>query len=90
MHILAVSMFGWFVSVAQLTDLASMSHLQLVERIAMPTLVLALETFFWMMSSVAQVLASCYSATAGQSWSTTASTQLMLVWVVKVFVILMD
>jgi len=51
-------MFGWFVSVAQLTDLASMSHLQLVERIAMPTLVLALETFFWMMSSAAQVLAS--------------------------------
>ena len=50
----------------------------------MPTLVLAVDQFSWMMSSVPQVLTSYWSVPADQSYPTTVSTLLMLVWDVKV------
>jgi len=50
----------------------------------MPTLVLEVGQFTWMMSSVAQRLASCLSATVDQSCHIIAFTLLMLVLVVKV------
>ena len=50
----------------------------------MPTLVLAVDQFSWMMSSASQVLASYWNVQADQSYPTIASTLLMLVWVVKV------
>ena len=51
---------------------------------AMPTLVLAVDQSFWMMSSVPHVLASYLSAIAGQSYPTAVSTLRMLVLLVKV------
>jgi len=45
----------------------------------MHILVLAVDQSFWMMFSAAQVLVSYWSALAGQSCPTTASTLLMLV-----------
>ena len=62
MHTLEVSISALCYSVAQLIFLflsffASM-YVQLAGHTAMPALVLAVETFSWMMSSVAQVLAS--------------------------------
>ena len=50
----------------------------------MPTLVLALVSSSWMMSSVPQVPASYWSVLADQSCPTIVSILLMLVWVVKV------
>ena len=51
----------------------------------MPILVLVVDQSFWMMSSAPQVPASYWSALVVQSYHTTVSTQLMLVWVVKVY-----
>ena len=51
---------------------------------AMPTLVLAVDQSFWIMSSVPHVLASYLSAIAGQSYPTTVPTLRMLVLLVKV------
>ena len=59
-------------------------HMQVAGHTVMPTLVLAVGRSFWMMSNVPQALANCWSATVSQSSLTTASTLLMLVWVVKV------
>ena len=50
----------------------------------MPTLVLAVDQYSWMMSGVVQVPTSYWSALADQSSHTTASTLLMLVWFVTV------
>ena len=58
--------------------------LQVVLHTAMLTLVLVLAPSSWMMSSVLQVLASCWSAQVDQSCLTTASILLMLVLDVKV------
>ena len=52
--------------------------------IAMLTLVLVLAPSTWMMLLVLQVLASYWSAIAGQSQVITVYTLLMLVWGVKV------
>ena len=53
----------------------------------MPTLVLAVDQFSWMMSSVPQVSASYWSVLVDQSCHTIASTLLMLEWDVKVQII---
>jgi len=46
---------------------------------AMPTLVLAVDQFSWMMYSVVQVLVSCLDVPVGQLRLITAVTLLMLV-----------
>ena len=46
---------------------------------AMPTLVLAVDQYFWMMYNVAQVLVSCLNVPVGQLRLITAVTLLMLV-----------
>ena len=51
----------------------------------MPTLVLVVDQYFWMMSDAPQLPASYSSALADQSYPTTVSTLLMLEWVVKVY-----
>ena len=50
----------------------------------MPTLVLAVDQYSWMMSGVVQVPTNYWNVLADQSCPTTASTLLMLVWVVTV------
>ena len=59
-------------------------YVQVEAHTAMLTLVLAVDQFSLMMSSVAQVPRSYWSASVDQYCPTTASTLLMLVWVVKV------
>ena len=82
MHTLEVILLYY----AQTTDHdgASFRLSQMVQHIAMPILVLAVDQSFLMMSSVLQVPTSYWGALAGQSCHTTASTLLMLVWDVKV------
>ena len=57
---------------------------QVIFHITMHSLVLVLDPSTWMMLLVLQVLASYWSALAGQSCSTIALTLLMLVLGVKV------
>ena len=59
-------------------------YFQVAGHTAMLTLVLAVDQSSWMMYSVPQVPANYWSATVNQFWAITASTQLMLVWNVKV------
>ena len=56
----------------------------MAEHIAVPTLVLAVDQFSWMMSSAAGVPTSCWSAPVGQSYCITAFMPQMLVLVAKV------
>ena len=60
------------------------TYIQVEEYTAMLTLVLAVNQFFWMMSSAPQVPASYWGVLADQSCPTTVTTLTMLVWGVKV------
>ena len=59
-------------------------HLQMVELIPVLTLVLAVDRSSWMMSTAPRLLTSYLSVPAGQFCPTTATTLMMLVWVVMV------
>jgi len=59
-------------------------YVQVAGHIVMPTLVLVVDQFSWMMFSVAQVPTSYWSAPVDQSYPTTVFILLMLVLVVKV------
>ena len=64
------------------------NFVQVEEHIAMPTLVLAVDQSFWMMSGVVQVLNTYWSVPPGKSCLITAFTLPMLVLGVKVCLLL--
>ena len=69
---------------------ATLPMVQVELHTAMLGLELVLDLSTWMMFLVLQVLASCWSAIAGQSWHITVITLLMRVWGVKVIFYLLN
>ena len=71
-------------------EFAAFLVMQVEFHMPMPTLVLVLAPFIWMMLLVLQVIVSYWSALAGRSWDITVLILLMLVLGVKVIFLITD